>query len=129
MLDIKIDSSPLKAKLRAAVNAIEVATVRGLSQGTTKLAKDIDDFMFVPLAMKTDISQNDNDTVATLKVSLNLPKRIIPAKKFRRNFNYYKPKQKKPRSARSWKSHVQEQARQSKVVQDAVASEIERALQ
>ena len=108
MIDYSIDTSRLEAKLRSAKSMIGIAINRGVSNGAEQLTKQIDEFMFVPLAFEPDVSEQSNETVATIGVNLNLPAKVS----FRRtNFNRFnrfrQPKAVKV-SKRSWKDYVRQ---------------------
>ena len=55
MIEFEIDTTRLEQKLLAASRSIQSSIVQGVSRGTEQLEKQIDDFMFVPLAMVTNV--------------------------------------------------------------------------
>ena len=139
MIEITIDRSRLEAKLLAASLGVQTAIEQGVTRGAEDLSKQIDDFMFVPLAFKLDVEQRNNETTASTVVSLNLPPRRVSrrgeskASRFNR-FEKRSPQhnqKKKPKSSRRWQDYVRQLASQSgkTVVSVAIANEIKRELQ
>lgn len=128
MIEFKIDDGRLYEKLRKATGAIGIAINRGLANGADDLTKQIDDFMFVPLAFTPEVTDRSNETTAKIGVNLNLPPRVV----FRRtNFNRFKPfkKRKVTIGKRSWKEYVRELGQDSgREMSDSVATEIRRSL-
>ena len=83
MIEFEIDTTRLEQKLLAASRSIQSSIVQGVSRGTEQLEKQIDDFMFVPLALETSVNQQSTETIATIGVNLNLPP-IRPKSRFDR---------------------------------------------
>lgn len=127
MIEMTIDSSRLDAKIRALTQRLASSIELGLQAGTTTLAKDIDEIMFVPLAFDPSVSQNTTNTVATMNVSLNIPRRIVRNRKQYRNQRFF-AKHVKAKPLKSWTDYVQDISRSSPVVTNAVASAIKKEL-
>ena len=138
MIEITFDTSRLEAKLLAASRGVQTAIEQGVTRGSEDLSKQIDDFMFVPLAFKLDVEQRNKETTASTVVSLNLPPRRVsrPGQSKARRFNRYEKRstrhnqKKKPKSSRRWQDYVRQLASQSgkTVVSIAIANEIKRGL-
>lgn len=128
MIEFVIDTSQLEEKLRNATRGIGTAINRGVANGADDLTKQIDDFMFVPLAFDPEVTDRSNETTAKIGVNLNLPARVA----FRRtNFNRFKPfkKRKVTIGKRSWKEYVRDLGQGSgRDISDSVANEIRRNL-
>ena len=138
MIEITIDRSRLEAKLLTASLGVQTAIEQGVTRGSEDLSKQIDDFMFVPLAFKLDVEQRNNETTASTVVSLNLPPRRVSRRgqSKPRIFNRYEKRsprhnqKMKPKSSRRWQDYVRQLASQSgkTVVSVAIANEIKREL-
>lgn len=130
MIDIMIKSSQLEAKLRAATNNISKSIAVGASQGSTDLAKEIDDFMFVPLAFDSKIEQRGDDTTSSLAVNLDLPK--TPQRQFNRRtkFNRTRLPRYGQRRVRTWPNYVRTLSDQStkSVSVAAIALQLRRSM-
>ena len=105
MIEVFIDTSRLKEKLTNASRKITSAIEQGVSNGSEDLAKQIDDFMFVPLQFDPDVSKQSNETTAKIGVSLNLPPRSTT---HHSKFHRYRRRKKVRASRRSWKDYVRQ---------------------
>ena len=111
MIEFEIDTTRLEQKLLAASRSIQSSIVQGVSRGTEQLEKQIDEFMFVPLAMVTNVNQQSTETTATIGVNLNLPP-IRPTRRFDRFRR--KPYRHKPKvSGRRWFDYVRQLSQDS----------------
>ena len=124
MIEFEIDTTRLEQKLLAASRSIQSSIVQGVSRGTEQLEKQIDDFMFVPLAMDKNVNQQSTETTATIGVNLNLQP-IRPRKRFRRKRHPHKPKV----SRRRWFDYVRQLCQESdRDLTGVIAAEIRREL-
>lgn len=128
MIEMTIDSSRLDAKIRAFTQRLASAIEIGLQAGTTTLAKDIDEIMFVPLAFDTAVTQSNTETVAKMNVSLNIPRRVVRNRKQYRQQKIFKQRDRK-KPSRSWKDYVQDISRSSDAITNALESSIKKELQ
>ena len=124
MIEFEIDTTRLEQKLLAASRSIQSSIVHGISRGTEQLEKQIDDFMFVPLAMNTNVNQQSTETTATIGVNLNLPP-IRPRRRFRRKRHPHKPKV----IGRRWFDYVRQLSQESNGdLTTVIAAEIRKEL-
>jgi hypothetical protein len=121
MIEFEIDTTRLKLKILAAARSIQPSIAQGVTQGAEQLEKQIDDFMFVPLALQTSVNQQSTETIATIGVNLNLPP-TQPSRRFNR-FGRKRHRHRSRVSRRRWFDYVrqlgQESNRELKVVIDA----------
>ncbi len=108
MIDFTIDTSRLEAKLQNATRGIASAINRGVSNGAQDLTKQIDDFMFVPLAFSPEVTDSSNETTATIGVSLNLPPKVTFRRTNFNRFNRFRKRKTVKAGKRSWKEYVRD---------------------
>ena len=127
MIDFEIDTTRLEQKLLTAARSIQSSIAQGASRGADQLEKKIDDFMFVPLAMETSVSQKSTETTATIGVNLNLPpiRPRVRFDRFRRKPYRHKPKV----TGRRWFDYVRQLSQDSdRDLTAVIAAEIRREL-
>lgn len=120
MIEITIDRSRLDAKLRDAMKRIATGIETGMKAGAQTLSKEIDDFMFVPLAFNTDVTQRSDETVAKMNVALNIPRQVVRNRKPFRHRRTFKAREKK-KPIKPWPNYVREITSNS----DALANSVE----
>ena len=131
MIDITIYTGRLEAKLLAANRRITNAIEQGVSRGSDEITKEIDDFMFVPLAFTSDVEQRGEDTTAKIGVNLDLKQR---QRQFVRRTNFIRSrlprKGQQPKRVRTWPNYVRTLVTLSakSVAMDAVVTQIRRSV-
>jgi hypothetical protein len=130
MIDIHIDTSRLEAKLRLATLRISESIDVGTAQGMADMAKNIDDFMFVPLAFESETEQRGSETTSSLAVNLDLPKE--PQRQFNRRSKSNRSRLPRygQRRVRTWPNFVRSLSEQStkSVSVAAIALQLRRSM-